>query len=172
MSERLYFTGIGASPGIAVGKAVVLDSAGPAVFRVPIPRKDVDREVERLDVRKVLQGKRRSVLHLIATSLDYTPSESEPSEPFGPSREESYLAQSGGGSQNGSQIGDGTGKVSHESEPRTPVAVSEEGDDGSHGSHGSQGSQGSHGSQGTGDDQLSDARDGPALRSIRWEEEL
>lgn len=47
MSERLYFTGIGASPGIAVGRAVVIEAAGPAVFRVPIRREEVDREVER-----------------------------------------------------------------------------------------------------------------------------
>jgi phosphotransferase system enzyme I (PtsI) len=47
VSERLYFTGISASPGIAVGKAVVLEAAGPAVFRVPISRDEVEREVER-----------------------------------------------------------------------------------------------------------------------------
>ena len=47
MSERLYFTGIGASPGIAVGKAVVLEAAGPAVFRVPIRSGEVEHEVDR-----------------------------------------------------------------------------------------------------------------------------
>ena len=39
------------------------------------------REVERLEVRKVLQGKRRSVLHFNATSLPDVPFVSEPCEP-------------------------------------------------------------------------------------------
>ncbi|HXI02452.1 MAG TPA: phosphoenolpyruvate--protein phosphotransferase, partial [Candidatus Saccharimonadales bacterium] len=47
MSERLYFTGIGASAGIAVGKAVVLEAARPTLFRVPVARKDIEKEVER-----------------------------------------------------------------------------------------------------------------------------
>ena len=92
------------------------------------------REVERLEVRKVLQGKRRSVLHFNSTSLAPTPSESEPCEPCQPSAKGSYLFQRDDGSRNGSQIWDSTGKVSHESEPRAAVVVSEEGDNGSHGS--------------------------------------
>ncbi len=52
MSDRLYFSGIGASPGIAVGKAVVLEAARPAVFRVPIRREEVDQEVERFSAAR------------------------------------------------------------------------------------------------------------------------
>jgi phosphotransferase system enzyme I (PtsI) len=47
VTERHYFKAIGASPGIAVGRAVVLEAAGPALFRVPIPDAEVEREVER-----------------------------------------------------------------------------------------------------------------------------
>ncbi len=52
MSDRLYFTGIGASPGIAVGKAVVLEAARPAVFRVPIRREEVEQEVARFSAAR------------------------------------------------------------------------------------------------------------------------
>ncbi|MBI3451016.1 MAG: phosphoenolpyruvate--protein phosphotransferase [Acidobacteria bacterium] len=47
MTERAYLKGICASPGIALGKAVVLETQGPAVFRVPIRDADVEREVAR-----------------------------------------------------------------------------------------------------------------------------
>ncbi len=120
------------------------------------------REVERLEVRKVLQGKRRSVLHFNATSLADVPSESEPCEPSEPSLERSYLAWVDDGSQNGTQMGEDAANVSHESEPRAAVAVSEEEGSGSHGSLGS---------LNTGEDQVSDEKD-PALRSTRWESEL
>ena len=120
------------------------------------------REVERLVVRKVLQGKRRWVLHIIAASLTDAPSESEPCEPSDPSQEDSYLTRVGDGSQDGSKTGDSSADVSHESEPRAAVPVSEKGGSASHGSHGS---------QITGDDRLSDAKD-PASRSARWESDL
>ena len=96
------------------------------------------RVVERLEVRKALQGLRHTVLHVKATSLAYFPSDSEPSEPYEPSPEDSYLARIGDGTQNGSQTGDGAANVSHESEPRAAVAVSEKGGSGSSGSLGSQ----------------------------------
>ncbi len=47
MNRRLYLKGICASPGIAVGKAVVLETQGPAIFRVAVPEEDMDREVMR-----------------------------------------------------------------------------------------------------------------------------
>lgn len=99
------------------------------------------RDVERLEVRRVLQGKRRWVLHFNSHSLSPIPSESEPCEPFVPSEGNSCLDRADNGSQDGSQTGDGGGKVSHESEPPTVISVSEKGADGSHGSHGSHGSQ-------------------------------
>jgi Domain of unknown function (DUF927) len=91
--------------------------------------------VERLEVRRVLQGKRRWVLHFSAASLANTPTESEPSEPR---QAESYLDQANNGSLDGSQTGEDVGKVSHGSEPPRAVAVSEDVSNGSHGSHGSQ----------------------------------
>jgi hypothetical protein len=93
------------------------------------------RVVERLEVRRVLQGNRHSVLHFNATSLANTNTESEPCEPR---QEESYLDQANNGSQNGSQTGEDAGKVSHGSEPPRVVAVSEAVSNGSLGSHGSQ----------------------------------
>jgi phosphotransferase system enzyme I (PtsI) len=47
VTERRYLKGICASPGIAVGKAVVLETEGPALFRVPIRDEEIDREVAR-----------------------------------------------------------------------------------------------------------------------------
>ena len=97
-----------------------------------------NRDVERLEVRRVLQDKRRKVLHINNQYLNSTATESEPCEPSEPSAEESYLAQTNAGSLNGSQTGDGEGQVSHESVPPTAVAVSEVGRFGSDGSLGSQ----------------------------------
>jgi len=47
VTERIYLKGICASPGIAVGRALVIETEGPAVFLVPIQGKDLDKEVER-----------------------------------------------------------------------------------------------------------------------------
>jgi hypothetical protein len=96
------------------------------------------RVVERCEVRRTLQSKRRWVLHFKAASLANTSAESEPCEPCEPQQEESYLAQANNGSQNGSQTGEDAGKVSHGSEPPRAVAVSESIGNGSLGSHGSQ----------------------------------
>ena len=98
-------------------------------------------------------------LHFNAASLADSPSESEPCEP---SPEQSYLAWMDDGSQNGTQMGDCAENVSHESEPRAAVGVSEEG---------GSGSNGSLGSQNTGEDQVSDEK-GPAPRPTQWEAEL
>jgi hypothetical protein len=92
------------------------------------------REVERCEVRRTLQGKRRWVLHFNAASLANTPAESEPSEPSEPRQAESYLDQANNGSLDGSQTGEDVGKVSHGSEPPRAVAVSEAVSNGSHGS--------------------------------------
>jgi hypothetical protein len=120
------------------------------------------REVERCEVRRTLQGKRRWVLHFNAASLANTPAESEPSEPSEPRQAESYLDQANNGSLDGSQTGEDVGKVSHGSEPPRAVAVSEDVSNGSHGSHGS---------QITAVDLLRDAENTTHL-SGRWEEEL
>ncbi|HZA21127.1 MAG TPA: hypothetical protein VFA32_00715, partial [Dehalococcoidia bacterium] len=96
------------------------------------------REVERCEVRRTLQGKRRWVLHFNAASLANTPAESEPSEPSEPRQAESYLDQANNGSLDGSQTGEDVGKVSHGSEPPRAVVVSEQVSNGSVGSHGSQ----------------------------------
>lgn len=47
MTERIYLKGICASPGIAVGRAVVLETQGPAVFSVPVRDEDIERETAR-----------------------------------------------------------------------------------------------------------------------------
>jgi hypothetical protein len=96
------------------------------------------RVVERLEVRRILQGKRRWVLHFSTHSLTSIPSESEPCEPSEPRREESYLVQAEDGSLNGSQNRVGAGEMSHGSEPPAEMLVSESEGNGSYGSHGSQ----------------------------------
>jgi hypothetical protein len=96
------------------------------------------REVERLEVRRVLQGKRRSVLHLNSSSLAYTPLESAPCAPSVPPPEDSYLDGATDGTQNGAQTGDGEGKVRHESAPPTVISVFEADGNGSDGTHGAQ----------------------------------
>jgi hypothetical protein len=118
--------------------------------------------VERLEVRRVLQGKRHWVLHFSAASLANTPTESEPSEPSEPRQAESYLDQANNGSLDGSQTGEDVGKVSHGSEPPRAVAVSEDVSNGSHGSHGS---------QVTAVDLLCDAENTTQPSGL-WEEEL
>jgi hypothetical protein len=120
------------------------------------------REVERCEVRRTLQGKRRWVLHFNAASLANTPAESEPSEPSEPRQDESYLDQANNGLLNASQTDDDAGKVSHGSEPPTVVAVSEAASNGSHGSHGSQIAA---------VDLLRDAENSTHFPA-RWEEEL
>ena len=115
------------------------------------------RAVERLEVRRVLQGKRRAVLHFDSSSWRHTPSGSEPSEPR---PEESYQAEADDGSQNGSQTVDQEANVRHESEPPVAAAVSVQGRGGSHGSQNY-----------TLDDLLAEKTDaiGP---SDQWEEEV
>jgi phosphotransferase system enzyme I (PtsI) len=63
VTERLYFKGIAASPGIAVGKAVVLQATGPGIFRIPIAEGNIVREVARFraaraEVRRQLESLR------------------------------------------------------------------------------------------------------------------
>jgi len=118
------------------------------------------RAVERLEVRRMLQGKRRAVLHFDSSSWRHTPSGSEPCEPSGPRPEESYQAEADDGSQNGSQTVDQEANVRHESEPPVAAAVSVEGRGGSHGSQNY-----------TLDDLLAEKTDaiGP---SDQWEEEV
>ena len=118
------------------------------------------RAVERLEVRRVLQGKRRAVLHFDSSSWRHTPSGSEPCEPSEPRPEESYQAEADDGSQNGSQTVDQEANVRHESEPPVAAAVSVQGRGGSHGSQNY-----------TLDDLLAEKTDaiGP---SDQWEEEV
>ena len=110
------------------------------------------RVVERLEVRRVLQGKRRSVVHLSAASLAHTISESAPSVP---QTESSYLAGADHGTPNGTQTGDGAGEVCHGNAPSKGITVSTRALDGA------------HGTQNTLDDLL--AKKGNA---VDWEEEL
>jgi hypothetical protein len=96
------------------------------------------REVERCEVRRTLQGKRRWVLHLNATSLGHTSTESEPSEPHGPPEVDPYLADPEMAHKNGAHSEFSPEFVSHKSGPRAGGGVSGKGDDGSPGSLGSQ----------------------------------
>ena len=113
------------------------------------------REVERLEIRKVLQGNRRAVLHLKRAWWANTPSGSEPREPR---PEDSRLIGEANGSNTGSLNKEQNAEVSHGSEPSEVVAVPESDLGGSHGSHGSQ-------------IKLEDTP--PRKRkSVHWEEEL
>jgi len=89
-----------------------------------------DRQVERLDVRKVLQGKRRSVLHFSVASLAPTIPKSAPSVP---QTESSYVAGADHGTPNGAQTGDGAGEVCHGNAPSEGITVSREALGGAHG---------------------------------------
>ena len=120
------------------------------------------RDVERTEIRKVLQGKRRYVLHINKQSLTLIPPESEPDEPFEPSDGELYLAQADTGSFNGPLTSDAEGQVSHESAPPTAVAVFEIDSVGSGGSLGSQSKLGV----------LLSEENKSARRSHAWEEEI
>jgi len=67
VSERQYLKGIAASPGIAVGRAVVLEATGPGIFRIPIRHQDVDTEIARFraaraEVREQLESLRSRFL--------------------------------------------------------------------------------------------------------------
>ena len=108
-------------------------------------------------MRRVLQGKRRSVLHFSAASLAHTISKSAPSVP---QTESSYSAGADHGTPIGSQAVDQEANVSHESEPPVAAAVSVQGRGGSHGSQNY-----------TLDDLLAEKTDaiGP---SDQWEEEV
>jgi hypothetical protein len=100
------------------------------------------REVERMEVRRDLQGKRRRVLHFNYTSLATYASESEPSEP---QQGVPSLYGSQNGSHPGSQTAPAPGFVSQKSEPDQAPSVSEDKGSGSLGSR-----SGSIGSSGTG----------------------
>jgi len=45
---RVELQGVGASPGIAIGRALVLEGPNVAIFRLDLPRGEADREVTRL----------------------------------------------------------------------------------------------------------------------------
>lgn len=86
------------------------------------------RAVERCEVRRTLQGKRRAVLHILSSSI--TP-DSEPSEPKGG---KTYPESPPVAHKIGSQTRAAPQNVSHESGPRTEAAVFEERGSGSLGS--------------------------------------
>jgi hypothetical protein len=115
-----------------------------------------DRQVERLEVRKVLQGKRRSVLHFSAGSLAHTISKNAPSVP---QTESSYLAGADHGTSNGTQTGDGAGEVCHGNAPSEGITVSR------------RALGGAHGTQNTLDDLLAGKRNA-AFPPNDWEEEV
>src|SRR5204862_7951123 len=42
--------GLGAAPGVAIGRALVLDRGSSQIFRAPVPIDEVDDEIARLDL--------------------------------------------------------------------------------------------------------------------------
>lgn len=96
------------------------------------------REVERMEVRRDLQGKRRRVLHVNRASLAIYASESEPGEPGEPQLGIPYLWGSQNGSHSGSQTAPAPGFVSQKSEPNQAPSVPDDEGSGSLGSLGSQ----------------------------------
>lgn len=120
------------------------------------------REVERLEIRKMLQGKRRKVLHLRSSSLADTPPESAPSVPSAPNLGSSYLTEADDGTQNGTKIENQASEVRHED--ALPEAVTISG--------GSRpGAIGTQGTQNTLDDLLAEERNA-VLPSDHWEEDV
>lgn len=96
------------------------------------------REVDGLEIRKVVQGKRRPVLHFNSKSWTHTLSGSEPSEPSEPRMANLNSAEQENGPPIGSQTGDQAADMSHGSEPSEVAAVPGEGSNAIHGSNGSQ----------------------------------
>src|SRR5918996_6344581 len=83
------------------------------------------REVEHLEARKVLQGKRRSVLHFNVNTLVSSPFESVPCVPCVPMGGDSYLGTEGIGTQTWNTNGHSADFVFHESVPQEAGFVSE-----------------------------------------------
>src|SRR5262245_51025254 len=48
LPEMQILHGMGVSAGVAIGRAVVIETRGPAIFRIHLPEEDLDAEVERL----------------------------------------------------------------------------------------------------------------------------
>jgi phosphotransferase system enzyme I (PtsI) len=48
LSEQQVLQGLGVSTGVAIGRAVVIETRGPAIFRIHLPVEELDTEVERL----------------------------------------------------------------------------------------------------------------------------
>jgi phosphoenolpyruvate-protein phosphotransferase (PTS system enzyme I) len=46
--EMQVLQGMGVSAGVAIGRAVVIETRGPAIYRIHLPEEDLDAEVERL----------------------------------------------------------------------------------------------------------------------------
>jgi phosphotransferase system enzyme I (PtsI) len=46
--EMQILHGLGVSAGVAIGRAVVIETRGPAIFRIHLPEEQLDNEVERL----------------------------------------------------------------------------------------------------------------------------
>jgi phosphotransferase system enzyme I (PtsI) len=59
------YKGVGVSPGIAIGRALILENTIASVYRVPIKTEDVGRELERF--RNALAKTREDLMHLSAT---------------------------------------------------------------------------------------------------------
>ena len=48
LPEMQILHGMGVSAGVAIGRAVVIETRGPAIFRIHLPEQELEAEVERL----------------------------------------------------------------------------------------------------------------------------
>jgi hypothetical protein len=96
------------------------------------------RVVERLDVRRSLQGKRRTVLHLNSPSWTSTTPDSVPSAPCVPIKEDTRLGEGTDGTQNGTQTEATRVVVYQDRAPAEDEVVPEPTDSGTHGALGTQ----------------------------------
>jgi phosphotransferase system enzyme I (PtsI) len=65
--------GIGVSPGLAAGKAVVVERRTTTIFRIPIPADQIDNEVARLDqAREMARGQINGLLERITNLVGET----------------------------------------------------------------------------------------------------
>ena len=96
------------------------------------------REVERLDIRKTLQGIRRTVMHFNSASWASTPPERVPSAPCVPIKEDTRLGEGTDGTQNGTQTEATRVVVYQDRAPAEDEVVPEPTDSGTHGALGTQ----------------------------------
>jgi hypothetical protein len=96
------------------------------------------REVERLDIRKTLQGRRRTVMHFNSASWASTPPERVPSAPNAPYQEHPRLEDGVYGAQNGAHTDRTLANVYQGSAPMADGSVPELNPEGTPGTLGAQ----------------------------------